>query len=341
MIDSLIDRDGKRVLLQLSALYDRGVDLKKLCEELTRHLRDLIYVKATNEPPKDRSDVEKRELQDQAGKVELPQLSRLFDLLHGTLRELGHAAEPRMTLEVALLTGVHLAPSQGLAELTARLEALASKTGGAIQATEVRPTAKISPPQKEPSADILSQVESMVRGKGGREISTRRKSQEEPSSNDEDAPARLLPAEAPPGGCATGECLPEAPALQWRKAIDGIRKKAPLLAVHLSEGALLWLRQGGVGLGYSPSQRFHRQQLQGALRKDAEKWLSEWFHAPTQLHLEEPKEDVLSLAEEARRAAKGRAHELSEKAKAAPEVIAVQTLLGGEIEEIEVLERDA
>jgi len=123
---ALIDRDGKRVVEILAGVFDRGFEPKRLCEELAQHLRDLVYVQAVGAPPEGRADVEAAALAEQASKADPAQLARLFDRVHGAIRELSYAAQPRLALEVALLTAVHLAPAQGIADLAARLEALAS-----------------------------------------------------------------------------------------------------------------------------------------------------------------------------------------------------------------------
>ncbi len=129
LADGLIDRNGRAVVELLAAIYERGIDPKRLCEELAHHLRDLIYVQAIGQAPDGLGDVEAAALTAQAGRVDPTQLARLFDRVHGAIRELSFAAQPRLALEVALLSAVHLAPAQGLAALAARLEALAGSLG--------------------------------------------------------------------------------------------------------------------------------------------------------------------------------------------------------------------
>jgi len=130
LADALIDRDGKGLIEALAGVFDRGVDPKRLCEELALHLRDLVYVQAIGQAPDGRADSDAAELVQQAGRADPAQLARLFDRVHGAIRELSGAAQPRLALEVALLTALHMAPAQGVANLAARLDAVAAALGG-------------------------------------------------------------------------------------------------------------------------------------------------------------------------------------------------------------------
>ncbi|AKU89688.1 DNA polymerase III subunit gamma/tau [Vulgatibacter incomptus] len=128
--DALLDRDGKRMVELLAGVYERGIEAKRLCEELALQLRDLVYVKAVGSAPADRGDAEEQALREQAAKADPEHLARLFDRVHGSIRELSFAAQPRLALEVALLSAVHMAPAQSLAAVAARLEAVAAGLAG-------------------------------------------------------------------------------------------------------------------------------------------------------------------------------------------------------------------
>jgi hypothetical protein len=125
---------------------------------------------------------------------------------------------------------------------------------------------------------------------------------------------------------------------RWRKAIDAVRERRPMQAIHLAEGRLLWLRPGEVALGFTPEKKFHRGQLDV---REAEGLLSGWFGAPTILAVKDAASDApSSVAEDRRREREERAKRLRAEAEASPAVRAVKELLGGEIEEIQVLEEE-
>jgi hypothetical protein len=125
---------------------------------------------------------------------------------------------------------------------------------------------------------------------------------------------------------------------RWRKAIDAVRERKPMLALHLAEGRLLWLRPGEVAIGFTPEKKFHRGQLDV---READALLTGWFGASTVLKVQDAADDApSSVAEDRRRAREERAKRLRAEAEASPAVQAVKEVLGGEIEEIRVLDEE-
>lgn len=121
--------------------------------------------------------------------------------------------------------------------------------------------------------------------------------------------------------------------------MEGLRRENALVGACLSEGRLIWLRQGEVALGFEPDKAFHREQLRTTLAGEASRLLQAWFGGPTRLVLQEADPDApVSVAEQERRAREERRVRLREEAREHPAVLAVQSILGGEIDEIEVLE---
>lgn len=126
---------------------------------------------------------------------------------------------------------------------------------------------------------------------------------------------------------------------RWADAVDGMRRENPIIGSCLSEGRLLWLRPGQIALGYAPANHFHRTQLETTFARQVEELLSAWFKTPTRLHLQEAAADApASVAEEERKAREARRVRLRTEAREHPAVLAVQSILGGEIDDIEVLE---
>ncbi|MDQ3265060.1 MAG: DNA polymerase III subunit gamma/tau [Myxococcota bacterium] len=182
---------------------------------------------------------------------------------------------------------------------------------------------------------------------------------------------RLFPQEAGPEGCASGECLPEvadAPELEdeapepptqvaqlarppaspseaWRAAVDKVRAASPRHGASLAFGRLISLRPGEVTLAYPREAGFHRTTIGASTGKTlVEKVLAEHFGRPTRMLLEEGTDAAARAAPSiAEQDLKHRAdHEKSTDAKVRthPAMRAVLKLLGGEIEHIQVLERE-
>ncbi len=124
----LLARDGGAVLAEVAALYERGLEMRRVAEEVVRHLRDVTLAKLVPGVALDLPDVERREVLAQAEGASAAQLARLFDVAQRTVADVRMSEQPRFALEIGLLKGVFLAPGAEVSELLARLEQL---SGGA------------------------------------------------------------------------------------------------------------------------------------------------------------------------------------------------------------------
>lgn len=126
---ALLRRDAKPALAKIAELHGRGVDFKRLAEELSLYLRHILVTRSVGEAPDELADFERKGVTELARDADPTHLTRLFELVQGSIWEISRAAQPRLAMEVALLKGIHLAPGAPVAELLARAEALAQKLG--------------------------------------------------------------------------------------------------------------------------------------------------------------------------------------------------------------------
>jgi DNA polymerase-3 subunit gamma/tau len=124
MAAALVRRDAKALLDAVEDVFMRGADLKRLAEELALELRHVLVTRATGKPPAELAEVEQRTVVDLAREADPAQLARLFDVVHGSVWDVGRAAQPRLALEMALLKAIQLAPTASIPELLARVEKL-------------------------------------------------------------------------------------------------------------------------------------------------------------------------------------------------------------------------
>ena len=142
---ALIERNAASMLAQIEALHCRGVDFKRLIEELTLTLRHLLVARsigeaaARKEALSELADSEREAIEAMAQGCEPAQLARLFDIVHGATWEIARAAQPRLATEVALLKCIHLAPSQSIASALARVDELTRRLEGALPAAGTGP----------------------------------------------------------------------------------------------------------------------------------------------------------------------------------------------------------
>jgi hypothetical protein len=185
-----------------------------------------------------------------------------------------------------------------------------------------------------------------------------------PAEAPEAVDERLFAEEGSAEGCASGDCLPDAPqpvpeaapppastgrdnpALaageRWRAAVETVKAASPRHGAALAHGRLLWLRPGEVGVGYVATAAFHRGQVTGGNgRMLVEKALAEHFGRPMKLVVEEATGEAaasLSIAEQEAQARTAHQHSTEGKVRSHPAIRAVLKHLGGEIEHIQVLE---
>ncbi|MFY2559874.1 DNA polymerase III subunit gamma/tau [Corallococcus terminator] len=194
----------------------------------------------------------------------------------------------------------------------------------------------------------------------------------------DDEESRFYPEEASPGGCASGECIPEpepeAPAAEsepepppmmaaapapvaarsrdnpslplierWRAAVESVKASSLRHGTALANGRLVSMKAGEIVLGFLPSAGLHRMTVTAAAGKAViDKLLAEHFGRAVKLSFQDVSADdtraSLSIAE---RDAQSRAtHEKNTESKVRnhASVRAVLLRLGGEIEHIQIYE---
>ncbi len=166
-----------------------------------------------------------------------------------------------------------------------------------------------------------------------------------------------LVVDTSPGGCATGECLPEAPVPgrgrddptrplldRWRAALDTVAGESPRHSASLKQARLLFLRDGEVGIAFRPDASFHRTTVLGQSgRPVVERLLSTHFGRPTRLVLDETAGAAAAGKSVAEMDAEARAeHERAtgQSVRNHPAILATLRILGGELEHIQVLEHE-
>ncbi|AKF85416.1 hypothetical protein MFUL124B02_11985 [Myxococcus fulvus 124B02] len=197
---------------------------------------------------------------------------------------------------------------------------------------------------------------------------------EPPPYGDSDEESRFYPEEASPGGCASGECIPEpeaptaapepepppmaatpAPVARgrdnpnlplierWRAAVETVKAGSLRHGTALANGRLMSMKAGEIILGFLPAAGLHRMSVSAAAGKATiDKLLAEHFGRPVKLSFQDVSADdsraAPSLAE---RDAQSRAtHEKNTESKVRnhASVRSVLLVLGGEIEHIQIYE---
>jgi DNA polymerase-3 subunit gamma/tau len=122
--EALVQREPARLLAKVEEMFNRGVDLKRVAEEIAQQLRHVFVTKAVGQAPAELAESEQKAVQKLAQAAQPAELTRLFDIVHGSIPEIGHAEQPRLALEMTLIKAIQLAPLASLPELVSKVERL-------------------------------------------------------------------------------------------------------------------------------------------------------------------------------------------------------------------------
>jgi DNA polymerase-3 subunit gamma/tau len=129
LIEAVVDEDGPRAFGLADRAVESGHDLKLVCRELSRVVRDLMLISVDPARAGELADDERERLTGLARRFSREDLMRAFDLLSKAEQEIRGASQPRYHFEMVLLRWMHLRKLVPLADLLEQLG-----TGGAGRA---------------------------------------------------------------------------------------------------------------------------------------------------------------------------------------------------------------
>jgi DNA polymerase-3 subunit gamma/tau len=141
VVEAMIDEDGPRAFALADRAVESGHDLRLVCRELSRVVRDMMILSVDPERAGDGelADGERERLTGLARRFSREDLMRAFDLLAKTEQDIRSASHPRYHFEMMLLRWMHLRKLVPLADL---LDQLGGARGGSTLKAPVAPTAK-------------------------------------------------------------------------------------------------------------------------------------------------------------------------------------------------------
>ena len=148
--ETVADETAPRVFELAGRFVEAGYDLRLVCRELSRLVRDMLVLKvdpARIGDPDIAADAERERLQALAARFSREDLLRGFDVLTRAESEIRSAAQPRYHFEVAMLRWMHLRTLVPLTELVAGLE---RQPAPAVRPHQTLPPAV--PPRPKPGA---------------------------------------------------------------------------------------------------------------------------------------------------------------------------------------------
>ena len=144
VVEAVASEDAPAMFELAARFVEAGYDLRLVCRELSRLVRDLMVVSvdpARLADPEIAAEGEGERLRALARRFSREDLMRAFDVLARAELELRSAAQPRYHLEMALLRWIHLRKLVPLSDIIASLQS-------GRQASVIDPQSSASPPSK-------------------------------------------------------------------------------------------------------------------------------------------------------------------------------------------------
>jgi len=138
LIEAVVAEDGPRAFAAADRAVEGGHDLKLVCRELSRVVRDMMVlsVDPARAASGELAEEERAQLTALATQFSREDLLRAFDLLANAEADIRNASQPRYHFEMVLLRWMHLRKLVPLTELLAQLGA----GGGAQSPTGLAPS---------------------------------------------------------------------------------------------------------------------------------------------------------------------------------------------------------
>ena len=159
MAETVADETAPRVFELAGRFMEAGYDLRSVCRELSRLVRDLLVLKVDPSritDPEIAADGERERLEALVPRFSQEDLLRGFDVLSRAEFEIRSATQPRYNFEVAMLRWMHLRKLVPLTELIDGLEQQPAPRSGAgtrpPRATPAGTSTRTRPPSAPPAA---------------------------------------------------------------------------------------------------------------------------------------------------------------------------------------------
>ena len=263
VVETIADEDAPKVFDLASRATESGHDLRLLCRELSRLIRDLMVVAidpSRLDDPEYTPEGDPARLRALAARFSREDLLRAFDLLAEAEEDLRIAAQPRYHLEMALLKWIHLRKLVPIDELIQTVE---QGRGGGEPPRGSRPAAPVRPLPLGTANPRPVTSEPAPRRADGREGPSA-KAAVPPAVAAASPPAgEAPPVSAPAASEAPARVQPVSPAAFKEAFLEQIKRGAKLLhGMAVAQAARIDVGPDVVTFVFAPQHRVFRDQIE-------------------------------------------------------------------------------
>jgi DNA polymerase-3 subunit gamma/tau len=342
-------------LLQAFALAgtvtDGGFDLRIVCRELARLMRDLMVIRIDPTrltDPEIAAEGEQERLKALAQVYSREDLMRAFDLLSKSEYEIRQSSQPRHHFEMTVVKWIHLRQLTPLSEVIAGLERPggAAPSPGAVPrgprgpvpaptAASARPTSASAPapagPRPSPAASVTTYAQSAAPPRSASPSASKASQSASSAPGAKTSPSSSQPQ---PSAAAAKPAPSMAPADIKAAVLSTIREQNKVFyGMVIGQAQKVELEGDVLTFTFIPVHKTLRAQLEGKRT-----WIEGLAHAASGRKITVVVREAEAAPVEKTAAdeqAASRRADLTARAKAEPAVQAVLDVFGGEIEDVE------
>jgi DNA polymerase-3 subunit gamma/tau len=257
-VQAVVDEDAPQAFALAARAVEMGYDLRAVCRELSRAVRDLLVLSVDPSrisDPEIAGEGERDRLMALSARFSREDLLRAFDLLTRAEAEIRGAAQPRYNLEMALLRWIHLRKLVPIESLIQALDsgASVSRTPGPKSAGGRQDTADLAAPagrQGSTPASPPARTGATPASPPASTVST----SASPPGRTSSAPAGTPPPPSPPAGA--GSDVKDALLAEIRKG------KVVFYQTVVAQAQRIDISGDRVTFTFAPNQRALREMFE-------------------------------------------------------------------------------
>jgi DNA polymerase-3 subunit gamma/tau len=329
IVETVAREDAAGAFALAATVVDTGFDLRIVCRELARLMRDLMIVRIDPTrlaDPEIAAEDERDRLKALVEQYSREDLMRAFDLLSRAEFEIRGSSQPRHHFEMALIKWIHLRPLTPLTDLIASMEGgggaaapIAPRARPSAAPAPARPAPRSAPPPSRPSSSPDPRGTAPVRPG--------------PVPASSPAPAARPAAPAPAAASATGA---KAGADLKTALLASIREQSrTFYGMVVAQAQKIDVEGSTIVFTFAPVHKTLRTQL-GHKRA----WVEQLAQALAGRKMTVVDREAAPAPEAEADAAAAEAHQadLRARVQAEPAVQAVLDVFGGQIEDVEEID---
>jgi DNA polymerase-3 subunit gamma/tau len=326
--ETVANEDAAASFTLAGRVVEAGFDLRIVCRELARLVRDLLVIRIDPtrvSDPEIASEGEADRLKTLAARYSREDLLRAFDLLARAEGEIRYSSQPRHHFEMALVKWIQLRKLVPLEDLIASMQSGGSVPLAPAPARQAAPARPAAPPAARPAPPAET-------------LGTRTPEPQGTPRSPKEPPGTSGILKEPPGTSGNPKEPPGTPGLDLKSSLlSSVREQnRTFFGMVVAQAQSVTVERDTVVFTFAPLHKALRAQLEGKRG-----WLENLAQAVAgrKITVVAREGQPVPAAAAGDESTASRKAGLRDRAKAEPTVQAVLDVFGGEIEDVEEIDK--